>query len=80
VVDGKVQSRDVQLGLRTLEAVEVVQGLDPGDLVLLGNKTSLAVSVNQRVRVIRLPWQPSQSLAQAPREDAGAAMSNAMGR
>jgi HlyD family secretion protein len=80
VVDGKVQSRDVQLGLRTLEAVEVVQGLAPGDVVLLGNKTSLAVSVNQRVRVIRLPWQPSQSLAQAPREDAGAAMSNAMGR
>lgn len=34
--DGQVEARSVRLGLRTVDAVEVVQGLAAGDTVLLG--------------------------------------------
>lgn len=85
--DGKVEMRAVRLGLRTLEAAEVVEGLNEGDTVLLGG----ALVAGQRVRATfdatALPAGAAAAAEPAPkrkqagtREDAGAAMSNAMGR
>ncbi|EHR73483.1 RND family efflux transporter, MFP subunit [Burkholderiales bacterium JOSHI_001] len=76
--DGRAQARTVRLGLRTLDAAEVKEGLSPGDTVLLGP----AVTAGQRVTPQALSAS-SASAALAPRpraEDAGSAMTNAMGR
>ena len=45
LVDGKATAQPVQVGLRTLEAAEVTQGLKAGDTVLLPPATA-----DQRVR------------------------------
>ena len=71
---GHVLSRSVRLGLRTLEAVEVTEGLAAGDTVLVG----AAPAPGSRVKA-------DQSAALRPGgkpapEDAGSAMSNAIGR
>ncbi len=71
---GRVEARAVRLGLRTLEAVEVVQGLMPGDTVLLG----ASPSPGQRVKADRSV--PSPTGGKAKSDDAGSALSNAMGR
>ena len=73
--DGRVQARQVRLGLRTLDAVEIVDGLSAGELVLIGP----APQPGQRVRAdtAAATWPQSSKGSQ---EDAGAAMSNAMGR
>lgn len=73
--DGRVEARQVRLGLRTLDAAEIVEGLQAGELVLLGP----APTPGGRVRAdARAPV--STRAAAAAKEDAGAAMSNAMGR
>ncbi len=90
--DGRAQVRAVRLGLRTLDAAEVLDGLVQGDIVLLGAEAK----ADKRVRVKLQAWQPSvstgpgalgassasaapaASVARAP--DAGAAMTNAVGR
>jgi HlyD family secretion protein len=46
VDDGRLQSRPVRLGLRTLQSVEVLQGLAAGEQVALGD----AAQPGQRVR------------------------------
>ena len=81
--DGRAQQRKVRLGLRTLDGAEVLEGLTPGDTVLLGG----AVESGSRVRTDTRPSAaaPSGNSARnkarsAAREDAGAALSNAMGR
>jgi HlyD family secretion protein len=75
--DGRAQLRSIRLGLRTLDAVEVLGGLAEGDTVLLDSQ----VKVGARVRVQSVPWQPGTALAKTARaEDAGAAMTNAIGR
>jgi HlyD family secretion protein len=74
VVDGRVQARTLRLGLRTLAAVEVLEGLQPGEAVLIGP----GYKPGQRVRV-----QPVDKLPVATRGDsgsAGSALTNAMGR
>lgn len=77
VVDaGRAKERSVRLGLRTLEAVEVVDGLAEGDQVLVGG----ALQADQRLRVQVVPWQPSQPANAAAAPDASAALTNAMGR
>lgn len=72
--DGRVESRQVRLGLRTLASVEVLEGLSVRDPVLIGP----APSPGARVRAV------AGTITTAPlspvREDAGAAMTNAMGR
>jgi len=74
---GQAQERNIRLGLRTLEAVEVAEGLREGDAVLLGAK----VRAGERVQVHAVAWQPSAATAAGARgEDAGSALSNAMGR
>jgi HlyD family secretion protein len=72
VVDaGRARLRTVRLGLRTLAAVEVVDGLSSGEQVLLGT----AVQGGDRVRP-----QARAPGATATASDAGAALTNAMGR
>jgi len=89
VQEGRAQVRPVGLGLRTLDAAEVLEGLAQGDIVLLGGEPK----PGKHVRVKMQAWQPSVSAgpgvlvapgasavpgARAP--DAGAAMTNAIGR
>lgn len=74
---GRAQARRVRLGLRTLQAAEVLEGLRAGEQVLLGH----AVQAGQRVR----PRAPTSSTlpAGAARDSTastGAALTNAMGR
>jgi HlyD family secretion protein len=73
--DGHVKASAVRLGLRTLDAVEILQGLAAGDVVLLGT----APAPGSRVR----PDLSAASAALVSRKadgDAGTAISNAMGR
>lgn len=77
--DGRVEERKVRLGLRTLEAVEVLDGLAAGDIVLTGT----APKPGSRVRAdfTTAAVQASiKSQGKGTREDAGSAMSNAIGR
>ncbi len=73
--DGRVQARKVRLGLRTLDAVEILDGLSAGEVVLLGP----APQPGRRVRA-DTGAGPSSRASKGTKEDAGAAMSNAMGR
>ena len=77
--DGRAEVRTVRLGLRTLEAAEVLQGLAAGDTVLLGS----AVKPGSRVRAdTQAPalGAPGKRQSKGTRDDAGSALSNAMGR
>jgi HlyD family secretion protein len=73
---GHARERSVRLGLRTLEAVEVVDGLAEGDQVLVGG----ALQAGQRLRVQVVPWQLTQRTNGGAAPDASAALTNAMGR
>lgn len=73
--DGSVEARSVRLGLRTLEAVEILGGLREGEAVLVGPSPQ----PGQRVRAEpRAPVSPAR--ADGTKEGAGAATGNAMGR
>jgi HlyD family secretion protein len=79
VRDGRVEARRVKLGLRTLQAAEVLDGLAAGEQVLLG----VAPAPGERVRAE--PVAAAQALRGAARQpgrdgDAGAALTNAIGR
>lgn len=75
--DGHARERGVRLGLRTLDAAEVLEGLAAGDAVLLGR----TLKPGARVQPQSVAWQPATSaLPGARAEDAGSAMINAMGR
>ncbi len=80
--DGRAQARNVRLGLRTLDAVEVLEGLHEGDTVLRGG----AVQAGDRVRARTVEWSAGAAvpatgaLRQGQGADAGAALTNAMGR
>ncbi len=50
--EGRAKLRSVRLGLRTLEAVEVLEGLTPGDIVLLRDKPT----PDKHVRVKMQAW------------------------
>ena len=74
---GRAQERAIRLGLRTLEAVEVLEGLREGDMVLLGAK----VRAGERVQARAVAWKPGAAATSGARPaDAGSAMTNAMGR
>ena len=73
--DGRVEARSLRLGLQTLDAVEVIEGLAVGDLVLIGP----APPPGQRVRADATAAAPARA-GKGKQGDAGAAMSNAMGR
>lgn len=76
--EGRAQARPVRLGLRTLDAVEVLDGLAEGDTVLRGG----AVQAGDRVRARPVAWSAGAATAVSPTPggDAGSALTNAMGR
>ena len=75
--DGRARAREIRLGLRTLDAVEVLDGLRPGEVVLLGGP----LQDGSRVRTRVVAWKPgSGGLPTATREDAGSALTNTMAR
>jgi HlyD family secretion protein len=71
---GRVEQRAVRLGLRTLEAAEVLEGLAAGDTVLVGDAPPPGKRVHADVTAV------ATVAAKPAREDAGSAMTNAMGR
>jgi HlyD family secretion protein len=74
---GRAQERQLRLGLRTLDAAEVLEGLAEGDAVLLGSN----VAAGARIRARAVAWTPGQPVARAAAtSEAGSAMSNAIGR
>jgi len=77
VVDGRVALRPVRLGLRTLDAVEVLEGLSDGEVVVLNRDAK----DGQRVAVDLVSAQlvPVGAAAGAP-PGAAAALGNSMGR
>ena len=85
--NGRAEARTVRLGLRTLDAAEVLQGLAAGDTVLLGTaaQPGQRVRADTQARAAAALGQSSGNSARnaarnAAREDAGSALSNAMGR
>lgn len=88
---GRAQLRTVQLGMRTLGAVEVLDGLSEGEQVLVrGDGGDGTLQPGHRVRASRVAWAPAGTHAgpgngsgtgtAARAESAGGALSNAMGR
>ncbi|WP_341911803.1 efflux RND transporter periplasmic adaptor subunit [Polaromonas sp. YR568] len=74
---GRAQERQLRLGLRSLDAAEVLEGLAEGDAVLLGS----SVPAGARIRARAVAWTPGQPVAKtAATSEAGSAMSNAIGR
>lgn len=84
VQGGRAQLRSVRLGLHTLGAVEVLDGLAEGEQVLLRSAGAKGpLQPGQRVRARPVAWAPAAAAPGAPgvrAENAGGAMSNAMGR
>jgi HlyD family secretion protein len=77
VQDGRAVLRSVRTGLQTLGAVAVTEGLADGDAVL---RNGSAVEPGARVRGQVVNWQPTTARSAAGVEDAGAALTSAMGR
>ncbi len=71
---GRVEQRAVRLGLRTLKAAEVLEGLSAGDRVLVGDAPLPGQRVHADVDAV------ATAAAKPAREDAGSALTNAMGR
>ena len=80
--DGRAQVRNVRLGLRTLDAVEVLGGLKEGDTVLRGHAS---LQDGQRVRARTVPWTTASSAPTPAAQGnqgggAGPALTGSMGR
>ncbi len=78
---GRAQPRNLRLGLRTLDAVEVLDGLRPGDMVL----HNASLQAGQRVQARPMVWTPGTALSASsaagkPGGEAGSTMTNSMGR
>jgi HlyD family secretion protein len=79
VQDGRARLRPVQTGMRTLQAVEITAGLQPGDTVLLAPLNGAGLHEGQRVRADTAAGQAWLQRA-GKADDAGSAMLNAFGR
>jgi len=80
-VDGRVVERSVRLGLRTSDAAEVLDGLAAGDVVLTSPGPAVGKRVRADISAENVAVVPATGGARPrAREDAGSAMSNAMGR
>jgi HlyD family secretion protein len=75
-IDGRAQERRVRPGLRTLQAVEIVEGLGEGDAVLIGS----AVKAGDHVRTRLVAAAASVVAGPSQGGGGGAALTNAMGR
>lgn len=80
-VDGIAQERTLRLGLRTLAAAEVLDGLRTGDAVLTGSE----LKAGQRVSVTPVAWQSGSATGTSVQRagsagNVGSTLSNAMGR
>ena len=74
---GHAQARTVRLGLRSLSAVEVLEGVAEGDEVLLGG----TVKAGDRIRVQAVVREQADVAPKnAGSQDPGSALTNAMGR
>ena len=74
---GRAQQRNVRLGLRSLSAVEVLEGLSEGDEVLLGG----TVKAGDRIQVQAVVREQADVAPKnAGSQDPGSALTNAMGR
>jgi HlyD family secretion protein len=73
--EGKVQERTIRLGLRSLDAVEVVAGLVEGEMVLLGTTPKPGQRVHADIAAS--PPGPKTSIVN---EGIGSAMTSAIGR
>ena len=74
---GRAQARTVRLGLRSLSAVEVLEGLAEGEEVLLGG----TVKAGDRIRVQAVDREQADVAPKnAGSQDPGSALTNAMGR
>ena len=74
---GRAQARTVRLGLRSLSAVEVLEGVAQGDEVLLGG----TVKAGDRIRVQAVVREQADVAPKnAGSQDPGSALTNAMGR
>ena len=81
--DGRVEERKVRVGLHTLEAVEVLEGLAEGDIVLTGPapKPGSRVQANLTAQTATASTRlQGKNPGKGTRDDPGSAMSNAMGR
>lgn len=76
VVDGRIQDRPVQLGLRTLDAVEITGGLAEGELVALDG----TLAPGRKVRAVVGPARLVTPAKPGAAGSGGAALTNAMGR
>jgi len=76
--DGRVELRAVKLGLATLDAAEIVDGLAAGDVVLLGS--TLPGGARARADTGSAAAQRAANGGQASKDNAGGAMGNAFGR
>lgn len=79
VRDGRVQTRPVRLGLRTLDEVEVLDGLAEGDTVLLAEGPADGARVRP-VPAATGASAPARGAGGASQDNAGGAMGNAFGR
>jgi HlyD family secretion protein len=77
VEHGQARARDVRVGLRTLAAAEVLEGLSEGEVVLTSNP---APAVGARVKARAVQWRPGATTGSGKAEDASTAVVNAMGR
>ena len=73
---GRIEARPVRLGLRTLDAAEVLDGPAEGAQVVVAG----AAQPGQRARPRSVAWQSVTGGPQAALPDAGAAAMNSMGR
>ena len=75
VRDGRAQPMELHIGLRTLDAFEVLDGLSEGDVVLRAG----GVQAGDKVRPRLAAWAPGQT-SHATVGDAGVALTTAVGR
>jgi len=73
---GRAQLRELKLGLRTLDAAEVTQGLEPGAQVLIARDLQAGQRVHPRI----VPWKPGVPGLGGTADSAASALTNAMGR